>query len=384
MFLQTANAQNNPQSEFTSVDKKALQIPVEMTKSTEQIANYITSNFSSETEKVRAAFVWVSANISYDVENMYAVNIYDTTGDRIAKSLKTRKGICENYANLFTEICNKVGIKSYVVSGYTKQNTKIDLLSHAWSAAFIDGRWFLFDPTWASGYVSNGKFTKKLNNKFFKVTPETSIKTHMPFDYLWQFLEYPITNQEFYDGKTQQNKTKTNFKYKEELTAFETQTEVEQLKVAAARVEKNGVINSMIFDQLKYLKLQAENLQQNNIVNKYNEASASYNEGIYAYNDFINYRNKQFKPQLSDEAIQEMIDNATNNLTKSKAILGEISATDVNTKTLVKQLRKAIDEATLNVAEQQTWLKTYFSKGKMARKTMFFERKASLFGIPLN
>ena len=206
----------------------------------------------------------------------------------------------------------------------------------------------------------------------------------MPFDYLWQLLEYPITNQEFYDGKIQQNKTKPKFNFKEELTIYDNQTEVDQLRASAARVEKNGVINALIFDQLKYLKLQAETTQQNIVVSKFNEASAAYNYGIYAYNDFINYRNKQFKPQLADNTIQEMIDNASGNIQKAKSIIAEIPNADASTTVLIKQLSRAIDDASSNLAEQQDWLKIYFNKGKLARKSMFFERKASLFGIPLN
>ncbi len=384
IFLQTCFSQKAVDNEYAAIDKKALQIHDSLTKSTDQIAKYIKLNFTTDKEKSRAAFIWVASNISYDLENMYTVNLNEKREDRIAKSLKTRKGICENYASLFTEILNKVGIKSLVVAGYTKQSTNIDLLSHAWSAAFIDGSWYLFDPTWGSGYVNGGKFTKKISNRFYKVSPENSIKTHMPFDYLWQFLDYPITNQEFYDGKIQPNKAKVNFHYKQALAEYEKQTEMEQLKSAAIRVEKNGVKNALIFEQLKYLKLSIENIQQNTIVNLYNSATASYNDGIAAYNDFIYFRNKQFKPQTTDNIIQDMIDNAANNLEKAKTILREIPAADASTTSMIKQLQKAVDDATNNVAEQQTWLKSYLSKGKIARKSMFFERKVSLFGVPIN
>lgn len=384
IFSLNLYSQKTSISEFSAIDKKALHIPDSLTKNTDQIAKYIKLNFTSDTERSRAAFIWVASNISYDLDNMYAVNINETREDRIAKTLKTRKGICENYASLFSEILNQAGIKSFVIAGYTKQHTAIDQLSHAWSAALIDGSWYLFDATWGSGYVNNGKFTKKISDKFYKVSPENSIKTHMPFDYLWQFLEYPIANQEFYDGKIQPNKSKVKFNYKQALVDYENQTELEQLKSSAMRIEKNGIKNPLIFEQQKYLKLAAETIQQNTIVNLYNSATASYNEGIAAYNDFIYFRNKQFKPQTTDTIIQDMIDNAANNLEKAKTILREFPTADASTTSMVKQLRKAVDDATKNVAEQQTWLKSYFSKGKMARKSMFFERKVSLFGVPIN
>jgi transglutaminase/protease-like cytokinesis protein 3 len=55
---------------------------------------------------------------------------------------------------------------------------------------------------------------KKLNNSYFKVAPSVSIASHMPFDYLWQFSNYPISNNDFYEGKIQMNKTKKYFDLK--------------------------------------------------------------------------------------------------------------------------------------------------------------------------
>ncbi len=384
LFSHVSFSQKAVVNEFSAIDKKALLIPQNLTNTTDQIASYISSNFRTDLDKSRAAFIWVASTISYDLENMYVINFEETSSDRIASTLKTRKGICENYAALLNEILNKVGVKSFVVAGYTKQNEAIDQLSHAWNAAYLDGAWYIFDPTWGSGYVSGNRFTKEINNKFFKVRPEISIKTHMPFDYLWQFLEYPITNQEFYDSKTQQNKAKVKYNFTEELATYERQSEVNQLRLAATRVEKNGVKNALIFERLKYLKLAAENIQQNLVVTQFNNASASYNEGIAKYNDFINYRNRQFKPQVSDHEIQTIIDDAARNLEKAKTILREIPVSDASTTTLVNQLKIAAEAASNNILEQKEWLKIYLSKGKIARKSMFYERKPSLFGVPIN
>lgn len=52
---------------------------------------------------------------------MFAINFYEKKEDKIAKPLKTRKGICENYASLFTDICIKSGLKSFVIEGYTSK-----------------------------------------------------------------------------------------------------------------------------------------------------------------------------------------------------------------------------------------------------------------------
>ena len=382
LATQTIFAQKATVNEFSAIDKKALQLPDSLTKNTDLIASYITSNFSTDKDKSRAIFIWVASNIQYDIDNMFAINFYEKKEEKIAKPLRTRKGICENYASLFTDICIKSGLKSFVIEGYTKQNGFTDYIPHAWSAALIDTSWFLFDPTWGSGYINGGKFFKKINDEYYKASPTMLIKSHIPFDYLWQFVNYPITNQEFYEGKTQQNKTKPYFNFKDTIQVFEKQNHIDQLISTTFRVEKNGVKNSMVFDRLQHLKLEVENDRQTKTVNLYNSAVVDYNEGINGLNDFINYRNKQFTPKKTDPEIQTMIDVADNKLKEAKTKLVQISNPDVNTANLVRQLTKSIDNASIQILEQQNWLKQYFSKSKSGRKSMFY--KVTWFGIPLN
>jgi hypothetical protein len=379
---QTIFAQKTTVNDFSAIDKKALQLPDSLTKTTDRIASYINSNFSTEKDKSRAIFIWVASNIQYDIDNMFAINFYEKKEEKILKPLRTRKGICENYASLFTDICKKTGIKSFVIEGYTKQNGFTDYIPHAWSAALIDSSWFLFDPTWGSGYVNGGKFFKKINNEYYKSSPTTIIKSHIPFDYLWQFLNYPITNQEFYEGKTQQNKTKPFFNFKDTIQLFEKQTHIDQLISSAYRVEKNGVKNSLVFDRLQHLKLEIENDRQSKTVNLYNSSVLDYNEAINVLNEFINYRNKQFTPMKTDSEIQNMLDVSDNKLKEAKNKLGEISTKDFNTVNMIKQLTKSIEDASKQMKEQQDWLKLYLSKSKSARKSMFY--KVTWFGMPLN
>jgi len=313
---------------------------------------------------------------------MYAINFYEKEEEKIEKPLRTRKGICENYAALFTDICIKSGIKSYVVTGYTKQNGFADYIPHAWNAAFIDSSWFLFDPTWGSGYMNGGKFYSKINNNYFKVNPTTHIKTHIPFDYLWQFLNYPITNQEFYEGKTQQNSTKPFFNFNDSLQAHEKLDKIEQFLASAYRIEKNGIKNALVFDRLQHLKVVIENDKIAKTVNLYNAAIVDYNDGVKYINNFIIYRNDQFLPKKTDPEIQAMIDKAATKMNSAKSKLAQISTTDENTLYMIRQITESIDEALLNINEQQDWLNLYFSKSKTARRSMFY--KISWFGVPLN
>lgn len=370
-IMATGQVKNN----YEVTDKQVSKIETSSTKSTEDIANYIKDNFKTDGDKIRAVFYWTASNISYDVENMFAVNFNESKEDKINKALKNRKGVCINYAEVFNDIANKVGIESVVIEGYTKQNGFTDYISHAWCGAKIEGKWFVFDPTWGSGSISGGKFIKKINNYYFKADPSKIITSHMPFDYLWQFLNYPITNQEFYNNNFVINKTKPNFDFEAEIEKYNSLSYIDQLRSSADRIEKNGVKNAMIFDRLSYKRNEVEVL-------KFNQIVSLYNDGINELNLFITFRNNQFKPNVSDEELKKMIDSPKMKLLNSKELLDDLSAVSKNNQSNVTSLKAGVNQTLSQVEEQFLFVKKYLSKSKTSRKTMF--TKVSWFGIPIN
>ena len=367
---------------YNLVDSKMDAIPFKATASTDAIAKYITANFKSENDKIRAAFYWTASNISYDVENMYAVNFNETSENKIKKSLETRKGVCSNYAEIFYDIASKVGIESTIIQGYTKQYEAVATLAHAWCGAKIENKWYVFDPTWGSGYVNNGKFSKKLNNTYFMAEPSKIIVSHIPFDYLWQFSNYPISNGEFYDGKIQINKKKKYFDFEREIVKYEASSKIDKLTASAERIEKNGVKNPLISDRLSYKKSEIEFIKQTKKRNDFNRVVDLYNEGIRELNEYIYFRNKQFKPGVSDEELEKMINEPKVKLLESQELLGNLGNVDKNNSSNINSMRKGLFETIQQVEEQEMFVKNYLSKSKMVRKTMF--TKASWFGIPLN
>ncbi|WP_343704532.1 transglutaminase domain-containing protein [Chitinophaga sp.] len=379
---QKTAAPAKPVNAYAAIDAKALQVPEEATATTAGIAAYINASFTKPVDKVRAAFIWTASSLQYDLDNMFALNFHEKREEKIARSLKTRKGICENYAAIFNDICNKAGIRAFVVEGYTRQNGFTDYIPHAWCAAYVDTAWFLFDPTWGSGYVVSGKFVKKINNEYFLAAPRQLVKSHMPFDYLWQLLHYPVTTAEFYEGKTEENTSRPFFSYADSIAVFEKQDEVDYYAAAASRMERNGVRNSLAFDRLQQMRRAIDIEMQNRVVHLYNTASVNYNNAVNSFNTFIDYRNKQFKPEKTDPQIQAMLDESADELKNASLKLARIKNPDANTASLITGFNKQIGDLSARIDEQQEWLKKYFSKGKAGRRSMF--TKYSWFGIPLN
>jgi transglutaminase/protease-like cytokinesis protein 3 len=367
-----------PPNPFAKIDKKALLIPDSLTKSTEAISSYINANFHLNQDKVRAAFIWVASNIRYDVPNMYAINYYEKKEDKIAKPLQTREGICENYAALFTDICQKAGIPAFVIEGYVKLDNQVSNLSHAWCVARIDTSWCLFDPTWASGYVSNGKFVPKINNAFYQANPTNFIQAHMPFDCIWQLLYYPINFADFNDGKIRENPGRAFFNFPDSISIYEKQNQNERNEASYTRIDNNGTKNAQVFNRLLFLRQSIEEAK----INRYNEAVADYNDAIGSFNEFIRYRNKQFTPVRPDVEIQAMLDSASSPYNQAKMKLSQIKNPGPNITSSIGPLEKQMNDFSKQLEEQKEWLAKYFSKGKSGRKGMF--TKVTWFGIPLN
>lgn len=368
-------------AKYDLVDKKMREIPADFTYSTEYIANYINAYFKTEDDKIRAVFYWTATNINYDVKNMLTQNGHIPSQEKITKALKTRKGVCIDYAEVFRSIANQVGINTYIIEGYTKQNGKISNLGHAWCASKIDSSWYLFDPTWGAGGVQNGVFIKKLNINYFKVSPDKMKVSHLPFDYLWQFLVEPISNEEFISGKIQLNKPKKNFDFEAEISRYQSLSENDQLIELTDRIDANGYKVPVVSEYLSIANKNRTGSIQNKGVERLNAIVAEYNQAIVLFNDFIFYRNKKFKPTISDEQIEKMISVSKEKLQKCQEEIystgpvgNENSANLANTKRLISDALKASEE-------QYAFVQEYLKKSKIGRKMMF--SRLSWSGIPL-
>ena len=204
-------------AQIKNVDADATSIPEANCTSVDALSSYIKQHFSVDTDRVRAIYVWEANHISYDVKrfndrdkNPYAP---PQTADDV---LSTRSAVCQGYSDLFVDLCKAVGINAVRVTGYTKSQGKVNIISHAWAAVELSGKWYFFDPTWGAGYVSDDdKFVKRFNNTFYKILPEKFIGDHMPFDPMYEFLSYPLTNKEFIEGKPAF--TRTEFHYEDTL-----------------------------------------------------------------------------------------------------------------------------------------------------------------------
>tara|TARA_R110002074_G_scaffold696_5_gene4019 strand:+ start:177007 stop:177933 length:927 start_codon:yes stop_codon:yes gene_type:complete len=184
-------------------------------KKAEDFSKFITRDFFTEEDKVRAIYTWLIQNVRYDPDEYKKFN-YSFTNyrERNQKEEKTRAkiiertlqngiAVCEGYAFVFEKLCQLQGIENYLIQGDTKTHFK-DIgrpfkKNHMWNATKIGDTWFLFDATWGAGKY-NGKFIKEPSYFYYKTAPNQLIKSHFPEMIDDTFLNSAMTFSEFTQG----------------------------------------------------------------------------------------------------------------------------------------------------------------------------------------
>ena len=135
--------------------------------------------------------------------NSYLTYTSSYTGKKLTVNeiYHSRKGVCEHYTLLYNAMLNIIGIKTLYVSGWAfdKDETSGDknTVTHAWSAALINGKWKELDSTWGLfegvpaghvlknfGYDTYSYYwyeVKKPDTKFYK-TPFIEVVTKPVID----------------------------------------------------------------------------------------------------------------------------------------------------------------------------------------------------------
>lgn len=202
---------NSYSQDLQRIDASILLYPKSF-DSPEALSKFITRDYKTDEEKVRAIYSWIIQNIAYDPEEYkqfnYSFKNYRERNDKeektrekiIERTLKYGTAVCEGYAMLFEKLCELQGINNYLVRGDTKTNFddigRPFARTHMWNVAEIDGQQYLFDATWGAGKY-RGKFIKEPSYFFYKTPPDLFIKTHFPDLYEDAFLDVEISPAAF-------------------------------------------------------------------------------------------------------------------------------------------------------------------------------------------
>ncbi|MCX6270629.1 MAG: hypothetical protein NTU44_05310 [Bacteroidetes bacterium] len=349
------------------------QAPKENT-SVDGLGRFISSRFTGEEDNYRAAFYWVTHQVSYDVQNMTNTRLYNSAEDAVNRTLSERKAICQGYTELLHAICDKLGLKSYVVSGFTKQYGKFDPLPHAWIAVEINNIWYISDPTWGAGYIKDQQFTPNFNPDWFLVTPEKGILSHMPFDPLFQLMKVPVPFEQFADEGNPPKRYGNDFAFRDSLALYDKQDQPSRLLSSIRRIENNGKKNSLVDTRLEDLKQELFVYEQNAMILRFNEAVKLSNQGVSVFNVYVQYKNRQFQGTVTAEKLRQLNDSSTLLLQQSAALIAGNESKDPAFMENNSKLSLNITRNLARCSEESSFLNKYLATPVNQRKSLFITK----------
>lgn len=175
-----------PKNTFSKIDKYAKKTPSSATKDIQTLANHLMKKANTDIHKARLIYIWLTENIYYDDKGYNSGKYNDCQASSV---LKSRKSVCEGYANLFFELGLRMGLNIKKVSGYSKGYGYLEgkpflKTNHAWNVIKIGDDWRVFDATWGQGYGENKggrlRSVKKYDEYWFNVDPYEAIFNHFP------------------------------------------------------------------------------------------------------------------------------------------------------------------------------------------------------------
>nr|WP_321221895.1 transglutaminase domain-containing protein [uncultured Psychroserpens sp.] len=221
--------------DFSKADQMASMCKNEGLDNMPKLVYNLTSNLDTDVEQFRAIYMWVCHNIANDytlyLKNKRKRNKFknDSTKLRVwnenfkkvvfKKLLKQERTICTGYAYIIQELAKLANLDCEIVHGYGKTSmtniNELDPPNHSWNAIKLNEKWYLCDPTWASGIPDpeTNFFKFEYNNGYFLSNPRLFIVNHFPLDKKWTLLENENhTFEEFLDAPILYGKAYTNLK----------------------------------------------------------------------------------------------------------------------------------------------------------------------------
>lgn len=90
--------------------------------------------------------------------------------------MRTRTGVCRDYAVLTVALLRASDIEAHIVTG--RAGSGFATTGHTWVEFRAGDRWVEMDPTFASGVVTGTAFIPQYDGRYFDPLPEFLRTTH--------------------------------------------------------------------------------------------------------------------------------------------------------------------------------------------------------------
>ena len=300
----------------------AAHTPADVTQDIDKLVEYLAKPATCKKDMVKSFSYWIMQNICYDISG-FMNNVYN--GNGIAGTLTSKKGVCQDYSELFEAMCDRAGIKCYTIIGYAKvfdykPGSQFERTNHSWNMVNLDGNYYLLDITWSSGYVEyvneTWRYVIKPDISRLFMSPETFVEKHLPADPQWQLLNHPVSMDAFqrYSNHTDMLKEKSwYFNFADSIRFYDTlDKDAQEIKAAE--------------NAFKFYPIQSEYAYH-----YYNEAVTYSNTAIDLYNAAVTSYNKSITdnggiPTSTGDYNKTVVSDAISNYSKAIQLLDKIKS----------------------------------------------------------
>ena len=170
----------------------------------------LTSQLETDVERFRAIYYWVTHNIAGEyglmVENDRKHRKLHTNTEGFqqwqtqfkkevfSKLLTDKETVCTGYAYIIQKLAHLAGLECEIVNGFGEyqgvKSNDLGIPNHSWNVIKLDGKWYLCDATWASGFTdpTTYLFEFDYDDSFFLMDPVEFAKSHHPLEKKWTLL----------------------------------------------------------------------------------------------------------------------------------------------------------------------------------------------------
>lgn len=335
-------------------------LPDSIARSSASIAEYIQTRYDTKEQQLRAIYSWVTANIRYDDDSSYYFNWSVDEQTKVAATLRRRKGVCENFAALFTDLAKHINVPSFVVHGYSSITSASRNVAHSWSAVKLDSEWHLYDPTWDAGIVPSFQY--------YMLSPEIFAQTHIPFDPIWQLLEKPV------GYKIGEGKNKVLFNYNDSINLFLASDSLQQYLGIARRMRNTDINKELMSTWQSYNRMNITIIGQEQNMQLYNAAVDDLNKATDLFNAFVTYRNNRFLPSKDNAAIEAMLKPISLLITDARKKIDNIGLITENFQYDTESLKKRLDTIYKRTEEQKSFLRKYLTAAAPEKEKLLYAR----------
>ncbi len=187
-----------PAAEYKTgrIDPKSLELPTPIpyllehdpAAGIEQTVRCLMTDTDDPYRIVKRIHDWIVHTVEFN-EKLFLET--GALGGDPAEAARTKTGLSKDFALLFEAMCKTAEIEAVVIRGfsnryYTKEGRPAE---HYWNGVRVNGRWYIVDTAEDAkgGYSDRELFPR----------PEAKVLTHLPEDDRYQFIEPPVSVEEF-------------------------------------------------------------------------------------------------------------------------------------------------------------------------------------------